>query len=168
MAAVLADVGRCAGFPEPGEVRRLAVPARFAAEESRAALCWTRRAAEDEHELAEKVIGQWPAVFAAWLAGDLDRPRVRVFDRYLTGLNDAQVAGICQVAVPRAARLTTGQLAVLLRRMVIAVDPEAAARRYRKAVAERNVIAYAAPDGTITLSANGLPADEAEATKLPA
>src|SRR5438132_11252856 len=47
--------------------------------------------------------------------------------------------------------------------VVIAVDPDAAARWYRKAVAERNVVAYAAPDGTITVAANGLPADEAEA-----
>ena len=163
MAAVLSEVGRCAGFPQPGQVRRLPVPGRFAPDETRAALCWTRRAADDEHDLAEKVVNQWPAVFNAWLAGDIDRPRVRVFDRYLTGLTDEQAAGICQIAVPKAANLTTGQLAVLLRRMVIAVDPEAAARWYRKAVAERNVIAYAAPDGTITLTANGLPADEAEA-----
>src|ERR1700712_1152209 len=129
-AAVLAELGRCAGFPRPGEVRRLAVPDRFAAEESRAALCWTRRGAQDQDDLAQGVVNQRPAVFGAWLAGDIDRPRVRVFDHYLTGLSDAQVAGICRVAVPKAHGLTTGQLAALLRRMVIAVDPEAAARWY--------------------------------------
>ncbi len=162
-AAVLAEVGRCAGFPEQGEVHRLPAPDRFAAEESRAALCWTRRAAQDEHDLAEAVVRQWPVVFAAWLAGDIDRPRVRVFDHYLTGLTAAQVASICRVAVPRARGLTTGQLAVLLRRMVIAVDPDAAARWYREGIRQRGVVAYPAPDGTITLSAHGLPADEAEA-----
>lgn len=162
-AAVLAEVGRCAGFAQPGEVQRLPEPERFAAEESRAALRWTRRAAQDEHDLAETIVNQRPAVFAAWLAGDIDRPRVRVFDHYLTGLNDAQVAGICRVAVPRAHGMTTGQLAVLLRRMVIAVDPDAAARWYREGIRRRGVIAYPAPDGTITLSAHGLPADEAEA-----
>jgi hypothetical protein len=157
MAAVVCEVGRCAGFPQPGEIRRLPEPERFAPDETRAALCWTRRAADTEHDLAEAVVNRWPAVFGAWLAGDIDRPRVRVFERYLTGLTDEHAASICQEAVPRAGCLTTGQLAVLLRRMVIAVDPEAAARWYRQAVAERNVIAYAAPDGTITLSANGLP-----------
>jgi hypothetical protein len=125
-------------------------------EQARMAAVLHEAAAKDEHELAEKVVSQWPAVFAAWLGGDIDRPVVRVFDRYLTGLAQGQVAGICQVAVPRAGGLTTGQLAVLLRRMVIAVDPDAAARWYRKAVAERNLIAYPAADGTITLSANGL------------
>jgi hypothetical protein len=162
-AAVLAEVGRCAGFPQPGEVHRLPVPERFAAEESRAALCWTRRAAQDEHDLAEAVVSQWPAVFAAWLAGDIDRPRVRIFDHYLTGLNETQVANICRVAVPKAHGLTTGQLAALLRRMVIAVDPDAAARWYREGIRRRGVVAYPAADGTITLSAHGLPADEAEA-----
>lgn len=163
MAAALSELGRCAGFPEAGEVRRLPEPERYASEESRAALRWTRRAAEDEHELADKVVTRWPAVFDAWLAGVIDRPRVRVFDRYLTGLTDGQAARICQVAVPRATDMTTGQLRVLLRRMVIAVDPDAANRWYRKAVAERNVVAYAAADGTVTMSANGLSADEAEA-----
>ncbi|MDQ3276105.1 MAG: hypothetical protein M3Q39_14040 [Actinomycetota bacterium] len=57
-----------------------------------------------------------PVVFGAWLAGEIDRARVRVFERYLVGLTDVQVAGICGVAVPRAPRLTTGQLVVLLRR----------------------------------------------------
>lgn len=49
----------------------------------------------------------------------------------------------------------------LLRRMVIAVDPDAAARWYRKGVRDRGVTAYPAADGTIT--AHGLPPDEAEA-----
>lgn len=163
MAAVIAEVGRCEGHSEPGQITRLDTPEYHASEETRAALRFTRRAAECEHELAEKVVHGMPGVFTAWLAGDLDRQRVLVFDRYLTGLTQEQVASICRVAVPRAPKLTTGQLAVLLRRMVIAVDPEAAARWYRKGVRERNVFAHLAHDGTVTLSANGLPADEAEA-----
>ncbi|MHA6785831.1 HNH endonuclease signature motif containing protein [Pseudonocardia saturnea] len=126
-------------------------------------LRWTRRAAEWEHELAETVVHAMPPLFAAWAAGEVDRQRVRVFTQYLCGLPAEQVTRILAVAVPRAPRLTTGQLAVLLRRMVIAVDPEAAARWYRKGVRERNVVAVIGPDGTVTMSANGLPADEAEA-----
>ncbi|MGQ0482494.1 MAG: DUF222 domain-containing protein [Pseudonocardia sp.] len=163
MAAVIAEVGRCAGFSEPGQVRRESTPGRYAAEETRAALRCTRRAADDEHDLAEAVVGRWPAVFAAWLAGDLDRPRVRVFQRYLTGLTAHQIDAVCLLAVPQAARLTTGQLAALLRRMVLAVDPDAAARWYRDGIRARGVIAYPAADGTITLAAHGLPADQAEA-----
>jgi len=65
---------------------------------------------------------------------------VRVFDRHLTGLTCEQVASVCRVAVPRAAGLTTGELAVLSRLTVIAVDPEAAARGYRQGVQEPNVV----------------------------
>lgn len=163
MAAVLAEVGRCSGYPEPGEVSRLAAPERYAPEETRAALRWTRRAAEWEHDLAETVVHGMPLLHAAWLAGAVDRPRVLVFDRYLTGCTPEQVTAICAKAVPLAPTRTTGQLAVLLRRMVLAVDPAAAERWYRKGIRERNVTAVMGHDGTVTMSANGLPADDAEA-----
>lgn len=163
MAAVLAAVGRCSGYPEPGETSRLATPERYASEETRAALRWTRRAAEWEHELAETVVHAMPVLHAAWLAGAVDRPRVAVFDRYLTGCTSEQVTRICAKAVPLAPTRTTGQLAVLLRRMVLAVDPAAAERWYRNGIRERNVTAIMDHDGTVTMSANGLPADDAEA-----
>ena len=163
MAAFLAELGHCPGHTTPGQVVRSPAPDRYAPDETRAALNWTRRAADVEHNLAETVVHTMPAVFAAWLAGLIDRPRVQVFEQYLTGLTAEQIERICQIAVPRAPKLTTGQLAHLLRRMVIAVDPDAAARWYRKGIRERNVTAYPAPDGTITLSANGLPTDQAEA-----
>lgn len=163
MAAVLAEVGRCSGYPEPGEVSRLAAPERYAPEETRAALRWTRRSAEWEHDLAETVVHVMPQLHTAWLAGTVDRPRVLVFDRYLTGLTPEQITAICAKTVPLAPTRTTGQLAVLLRRMVLAVDPAAAERWYRKGVRERNVTAIMDHDGTVTMSANGLPADDAEA-----
>ncbi len=163
MAAVLTELARCPGHTTPGQIVRTDEPDRYACEETRAALRWTRRSADGEHELAESVVLGMPELFAAWSAGAVDRPRVRVFDQYLTGLSTGQVDRICRVAVPRAPRLTTGQLAHLLRRMVIAVDPDAAARWYRHGIRDRNVTAYPAPDGTITIAANGLPADQAEA-----
>ncbi|WP_300018801.1 HNH endonuclease signature motif containing protein [Pseudonocardia sp.] len=163
MAATLAELGRCTGGTQPGQVARLAALDRYAPDETRAALRWTRTAAEFEHDLADTVVHTMPALFTAWLDGALDRPRVLVFHRYLTDLAAEQITAICRTAVPRAPRLTTGQLAVLLRRMVLAVDPAAAERWYRKGVRERNVVAVMDPDGTVTLSGNGLPADEAEA-----
>ena len=163
MAATLAELGRCSGLLEPGQVARLAGLDRYAPDETRAALHWTRTAAGFEHDLAETVVHTMPALFDAWLAGALDRPRVLVFHRYLADLTAEQVTAICRKAVPRAPKLTTGQLAVLLRRMVLAVDPAAAERWYRKGVRERNVIAVMDPDGTVTLRGNGLPADDAEA-----
>jgi len=161
--APLAEIGRCDAISVAGAVTRVSEPGQYAAEETRAALRWTRNAAECEHDLAEAVVHGMPLVFEAWWAGEIDRPRVRVFERYLTGVSAELVQRICRAAVPLAPRRTTGQLAVLLRRMVIAADPDAAARWYRKGLRERGVTAYPAADGTVTISANGLPADEAEA-----
>lgn len=163
MAAVLAELGRCATPTRAGRVARLDAMDRYAPDETRAALRWTRRAADVEHDTAETVVHAMPALFDAWLAGTVDRSRVLVFHRYLADLTPAQVTAICTRAVPRAPRLTTGQLAALLRRMVLAVDPAAAERWYRKGVRDRNVVAVMDPDGTVTMSADGLPADEAEA-----
>lgn len=162
MAATLVELGRCDGVPAPGVVSRSDRPDELAVHETRAALRWTRRAADAEHGLSEAVVAV-PELFAAWDAGAIDRPRVVVFDRYLTGLTDEQTAAVCARAVPRAPRLTTGQLDALLRRLVIEVDPDAAARWYRRGVRERTVHAYLALDGTVTMSATGLPPDEAEA-----
>ena len=163
MAAVLVELSRCTTIPGPGEVARADTPGRYAPAETRAALRWTRYTADVEHGVSESVIYGMPEVFAAWLAGDIDRARVNLFDRYLTGLTREQIAAICGAAVPRAPQLTTGQLAGLLRRMVIAIDPDAASRWYRKGINGRDVTAYVAEDGTVTVSANGLPADEAAA-----
>ncbi|MGI9004130.1 MAG: DUF222 domain-containing protein [Pseudonocardia sp.] len=162
-AAVVAEVGRCTPFPEPGAVSRADVPEPYGSEETRAALRFTRTAAECEHDLAETVVHRLPLVFAAWLAGEIDRPRVRVFQRHLEELTDPQVEKVCRVVVPRAPRLTTGQLAALLSKAVLRVDPDAADRRYRKGLRERTVSGYIAPDGTATITISGLAADEADA-----
>lgn len=163
MAAVTAELSLCTPFPEPGEVTRAANPQPYAPEETRAALRLTRSAAECEHSMAETVVLRMPRVFAAWCAGEIDRPRVRVFVRYLEELNDAQIEKVCQVVVPRAPRLTTGQLAALLRKAVLRIDPESADRRYRKGLRERTITGYIAEDGTATITLSGLAADEADA-----
>ena len=65
MAAVIAEVGRCAGDPEPGGVARLAQPARYGSAETRAALRWTRRSADGEHDLTETIVHDMARVFDA-------------------------------------------------------------------------------------------------------
>lgn len=162
-AATIAELGRCADVVASGTVDRLDAPHPWGPEETRAALRWTSNAAYAEHELSEAVVHGMPEVFTAWEAGEIDRPRVRVFHRYLDGLADDVTARVCAVAVPRAPGLTTGQLTVLLRRLVIAADPEAADRWYRKGLRERGVSAYLAADGTVSLTGHGLAVDEAEA-----
>ena len=62
-----------------------------------------------------------------------------------------------------APRLTTAQLRARLRRALLAIDPDWARRRYRQSVRSRCVTAVLDCDGTVTMTAYSLPAEEASA-----
>jgi hypothetical protein len=65
--------------------------------------------------------------------------------------------------IERAPGLTTGQLRARLRRLCLEVDPDHAARRLERAVADRRVVTQSHPDGTVELCALGLAPDKAAA-----
>jgi hypothetical protein len=102
----------------------------LAASEIRAALVWTRRAAEFNLGFAQDLLDRYPQVWEALHRGliDLSRARIRIDQtRHLAGV----LAGkITTVALQRAAGQTTGQLRARLQRLVIEVDPDAARKRY--------------------------------------
>jgi len=171
--AALVQVGRSTPFSgslerpvSVGEsAQRLLAAGQWAAGEVAAALRWTHHRAECEHAFAEQLVCDLPVVFAALDGGGIDRAKAWVFADVLgTGeLTEAQVTRICAVLVPCAPGLTTGQLRARLLRMVLEIDPGYTARRYRAAVRERGVFGYLAPDGTATISGQGLPVEEAVA-----
>src|SRR5262249_24391800 len=51
-----------------------------------AVMCWTPRFADDEVSWCRDLIGELPAVFAAWRVGDIDRYRARIFVDCLSSL----------------------------------------------------------------------------------
>ena len=144
-----------------------AVLAEHAAEssalEAATALRWTRRAAESWVGLAEDVVGRLPAVHTALMAGAIDLPRVRVFSTELCAATDTAARAVANRLLPDAPRLTTGQLAVRIRKLLAAADPAETAKRYHQAVADRGMLASASSDGSMHLAAWGLPADRAAA-----
>jgi hypothetical protein len=73
MLGVLAEVGRARPTFDDTAVDRLDHRYRHSADEVRAALAWSRRAADAETEFAEQVVFELPAVHAAFL-GRGDRP----------------------------------------------------------------------------------------------
>jgi len=163
LLGVIAEVGRATPTLDDSTVERLDHPVPHAADEVRAALAWSRRAADRECGLAEQLVHELPAVYAAFLAGDIDRPKVRVFADHLTGLTEAQIATVCEVLLPTAGRFAPGQLVVRLRRLVAAIDPRHYERRYRKALRDRTVCAWLDEDGTAVLCARGLSPAQAQA-----
>src|SRR5690242_8296419 len=134
LLGVIAEIGRAVPTFDDAAVDRLDHPVPHAADEVRAALAWSRRAADRECDLAEQLVHDLPQVYAAFLAGEIDRSKVRVFADHLAGLTQAQIATVCEVLLPVAGRLTPGQLVVRLRRLVGAIDPRHDERRYRKAL----------------------------------
>lgn len=157
--AAIVELGRAV----PGEVERLPSTSGWAASEVAAALTWTGQAAEREVEFAEMVVRNLPSVHAAMCAGTIDRARAWVFADLLTDLTPAQRAVICAALVPVAGGLTTGQLRARLLRMIKEVDPAWADRRYRQALSKRRLVGYLNADGTVTITASGLPIPEAAA-----
>ncbi|MGH3670575.1 MAG: DUF222 domain-containing protein [Pseudonocardiaceae bacterium] len=124
---------------------RMAVPDEFSADEIRAALMLTRRAADAQLSLAHDLLTRLPAAHSAMGAGLLDEPRARVFSEWTTALSPEQARAVCDALLPRAPQLTTGQLIEQIKKMAIAIDPAWAQRRYEQAVAERKVVVTATP-----------------------
>jgi hypothetical protein len=143
LLATMVEIGLCDPDAEAGEVARLSESPVYAADEIRAALAWTRRAAQREHDFAETLVLRMPAVFVALDTGRICRSKAWVFADLCADLTAGHIKVVCARLVPKAQRLTTGELAARIKKLAIALDPEWAARRYATAVRERNVIAPA-------------------------
>jgi hypothetical protein len=162
--ALMAEVGLCGGVgPAGDELWRRSVPDEFAADEVRAALVLTRRAAEAQLWVAYDLVSRLPQVYAAMLAGVLDEPRARVFSEWTLELSAEQARAVCATLLPQAPRLTTGQLVEQIKKLAIAVDPEWARRRYEQALTERKVVGRRNADGSANLAGYNLPLERVAA-----
>lgn len=163
------EQARCEAAARSTATRADPWAARSAAEwvgaEISAALVWSRGKADRELCLAETLVEQLPLVFAELAAGRIDQGRAWTFADVLgcAELTDDQLRQICAAVVPIAAGLTSAQIRARLLRLILAVDPDYARRRYKKAVRERGVYGYLGRDGTATITGSGLGVDEAVA-----
>lgn len=119
--------------------------------ELRAALRLTRRSADIELELAGDLSGRLPEVAAAMAAGELDLRRARVLSDGTGHLNEEHARQVVDQVLDTAGQLTTGQLAASIRKLAMAVEPEAAENRYQAALDNRRVVREATVDGTANL-----------------
>ncbi|MFN2478105.1 MAG: hypothetical protein ABR615_02900 [Pseudonocardiaceae bacterium] len=82
-------------IPKGLDVARLAESPPYAADEIRAALAWTRRAAEREHDFAETPLLWIPAVFTTLDTGWICRSKAWVFADLCAELTAEQAAVVC-------------------------------------------------------------------------
>ena len=125
LLADLVEVAHCLPGDEDGPVLRGPV-GEFAADEIRAALCLTRRAADVALAEALDIVERLPQVHAALLSGDIDLPRARVFSAETMHVGDDLAVRVVGELLGVASGLTTGQLAGRLRRRVLKADPDQA------------------------------------------
>ncbi len=107
LMAAMVEVGLCGVGPVDDPVRRMAVPDEFSANEIRAALVLTRRAADAQFWLAHDLLTRLPAVHAAMDAGVLDEPRARVLSEWTIELHPQTARALRAELLPQAPRLTT-------------------------------------------------------------
>ncbi|MGH3319632.1 MAG: DUF222 domain-containing protein [Streptosporangiaceae bacterium] len=135
----------------------------FCPDEIAPALRVSRRSASLRLGLAVDLCDRLPGTLDALAGGDISLPHGRVIADEVACLPDDLARKVEERVLGRAWRQTPGQLRASVARAVLAVDPEAADKRHRKAKADRRVTTQPLPDGMGELAAY-LAAEELRAT----
>ncbi|NEE01397.1 HNH endonuclease signature motif containing protein [Phytoactinopolyspora halotolerans] len=154
------------GMRVPGSadtLQRVQVPGEFAPEEARAALVWSRSRAGRVFGFAYDIHHRLPMLGQAMLAGVLDEPRAQAFVSWTDGLDDDQAGYICAFLLPDAPGMTVAELIDAIKKAAIAIDPEFAEKKYRKAIRGRRVVGSRNPGGSANVAGYDLPIDRAAA-----
>jgi hypothetical protein len=138
------------------------VMSEFAADEVAPALRLSRSSAAVRLDLATRLTGRLPATLAALARGEIDMDKARAVVELTDPLTDEQAAAVQDRVLGRACTQTSSQLRASLRRAVLRVDPEGAARRHEQRRKDRRVELIPLPDAMAQLSAY-LPAEQAVA-----
>ncbi|HEY7468717.1 MAG TPA: DUF222 domain-containing protein [Acidimicrobiia bacterium] len=125
-----------------------------------AGLSWTRGAAEFHLGFAQDLVDRYPRVWEALDSGHIDLPRARVLVEQTRHLPSELCDRVCEQVLDKASNQTTGQLRARLQRLVIAVDPDSARKRYEDGVSGRRVVSEHNDSGTGNLLGLDLPAAE--------
>ena len=134
-----------------------------AAAEIGAALRLTRRAADFDLALALDLKERLPEVWEALASGRIDLRRARVIVSGTAHLSEDAAREVVGRILEAAARLTTGQLNALIRRVCVQADPDDATIRYGEAVDGRRIVVEPTVDGTAHLFGLDLPPDRVQA-----
>jgi hypothetical protein len=150
LMATMVEVGLADIGPDDDAARRLPAPDEFSPDEVRAALVFTRRAADAQFWTAHDLLTRLPAVHIAMTTGHCDESRARILSEWTTDLSDEQARAVGARLLPRVGELTTGQIIDQIKKLAIAVDPDWARRRYEQALAQRKVVGSRNPTGRRT------------------
>ncbi len=167
-AQLLADVQELAYTPSAhpqGPALRGGQRDPYAAEELAFALSWSTHAADYQLGLADTAHHKLPALLGALADGRLDLGKARAVIAELDAVptDTARTVLDALLADPQLTYLTGGQLRVRLRRLLVALDPDAALSRRRHSLTQRSVWHREDNDGTACLSGVRLPTERVAA-----
>jgi Domain of unknown function (DUF222) len=150
------------GGPMQPPLRRLD-PDPFTGTEIGFALALTEYSAAGLAELAVCVTDRLPALGRALAAGTIDLPKVRVMNAELGDAEDEHARTVIDALLPEAGRLTTSQIRIRLRRLLLTLEPDAVRKRHERALESRWVDHLEYANGTSQICGGYLPKDKAAA-----
>ena len=166
LAAVAQITSRAAARDEKigteADGRPVRVPASAAAEVA-LELTLSQYSACAWADLAVQLSWRLAATGAALANGVIDLQRARLIAEATSMLSDEKARAVEDKVLPGAGDLTTGMLRSVLRRAVIAADPDGAEERRKEAERQAKVVLYPDEDSTATLTGQRLPAIQAAA-----
>jgi len=143
-----------AGLPGRPKVRE------FAADELAPDLHLTWQTAADQIVYACTVAARLPVTFAALRIGAIHPVHVRIIEDETAYLSDKHIAEADEKLAEAARSKTFGELRYHAHRLVLKLDPEAAARRKEQARQDAHVRAFREGSGNAGMVARELPPDE--------
>jgi hypothetical protein len=132
----------------------------FVVDEVAHALTLTGRAADTLYGVSVDLETRLLVTARAQQEGLLDYPRVRLIAEMTRILSNDDARAVEALIFPKATKQTTGQLRAALARAILAVDPDAAARRREEALKDPRVRRWREDAGTAALAGFGLPPAE--------
>lgn len=146
--ADMVEISYAAPGDAGSEPERLAEAFEFASDEIRAALGLTRRSAEYRLSFAADLKERLPRVWQMLAYGLIDLPRARVMSNGTAHLGEDEARQVVDEVAERTPRMTTGQLAALIRRLCVESDPDKAKQRAEHAKEDRRLVLEPTTDGT--------------------
>ena len=134
--------------------------AQFAADQLACELHLSSRSAAVQLDYATAVTGRLPRCLAALHAGRLHPVHLRIIEEETQILSAGDAAAADAALAETAGAMTFGKLRSAAHRMVLKLDPEAAARRKEAGRRDAQVRTFTEPSGNAGMIAQELPCDE--------
>ncbi len=142
------EISYCAPGDPDSPAERVEEAFEFASDEIRAALTLTRNAGNKRLDLSTDLYQRLPQVYELLEQGLIDLSRARIIVDRTAHLGETTARKVAEAVIPKAARLTTGQLSSLIHKLCVDADTDDAKKRYETAFDERMMWIEATVDGT--------------------